>query len=317
MKRVVAIVGPTATGKTELSLHLARAFGGEIVNADSRQVYRHMDIGTAKPTPEEQAQAPHHLIDIVDPDQDFSLALYQELARRAIKDIQGRGKLPFLVGGTGQYIWAVLEGWQAPRVPPNPALRAQLEERARLQGAESLHRELSILDPEAARRIDPRNLRRVIRALEVCYETGRRFSEQRLKEPPPYNVLIIGLTGDRKELYWRIDDRVERMVAEGFVEEVRRLLEMGYSLDLPSMSSHGYREMGRYILGQLSLDEAVQRVKFITHRYVRQQYAWFRLDDLRISWLDIKEDVRTQAEAMVREWLERRLFDKTSAHDVP
>ena len=288
-KPLVAIVGPTSVGKTALAVALAERYGGEIVGADSRQVYRHMDIGTAKPTAEERARAVHHLVDIVDPDQDFSLALYQDLAYQAIGDIHSRGRLPLLVGGSGLYVWAVLRGLRIPQVPPDPDLRRALEERAQREGVESLLRELEELDPQAARSIDSRNLRRIIRALEVCRSTGQPFSTLRKESPPPYNMTIIGLTLDRDQLYERIDRRVDVMIDMGLVEEVRGLLECGYGLDLPAMASPGYREIGLHLQGELTLREAVQRTKVATHRMARHQYAWFSLRDPRISWFPGRE----------------------------
>lgn len=283
---LIALIGPTATGKTELSLRLAEAAGGEIVNADSRQVYRHMDIGTAKPTPEEQSRAPHHLFDVVDPDDDFSLALYQEMASGAVSDIRTRGRIPLLTGGSGQYIWSIVEGWGIPPVAPDEGLRQELEYRAREEGIDVLFEELISVDPAAAEIVDPRNARRVIRALEVCRVSGRPFSDLRQKHPPAFEVKLVGMTLERESLYRRIDERVDRMVAAGFVEEVRSLLDRGYSLDLPAMSSLGYREIGRYLAGEMELDEAVQQIKYATHRFARRQYSWFRLSDERIHWMD-------------------------------
>lgn len=290
MKRIVAIVGPTAVGKSRLALHLAQALDGEIVVADSRQVYRFMDIGTAKPSRKERALVPHHLIDVVNPDEDFNLALYQEMAYNAIEDIQRRGKLALLEGGTGLYVWAVLEGFRIPTVPPNPELRRSLEARAATHGPEALYRELREKDPVAAEMIDPGNVRRVIRALEVYQVTGAPFSELQ-RHQPRWEASIIGLTTERDDLYRRIDARVERMVEQGLVEEVRWLKGKGYSLELPSMSSPGYREMGLYLKGEMDLAEAMRRTKTHTHRLARHQYAWFRLKDERIHWFDVKEGI--------------------------
>ncbi|MBF8294195.1 MAG: tRNA delta(2)-isopentenylpyrophosphate transferase [Bacteroidetes bacterium] len=296
---LVAIVGPTAAGKSTLALRLARRFHGEIVNGDSRLVYRHMNIGTAKPSPEERALVPHHLVDIIEPDEPYSLALYLAQARRAIQDIHARGRLPFLVGGTGQYIWGLLEGFRAPQVPPNPSLRARLEAQAADEGHDALWRRLLELDSTAASRIDPRNVRRVVRALEVHHETGIPFSQAQGREPPPYRTLLLGLTVERPRLYQRIDRRVEAMVEAGWPQEVARLLERGYSPDLPSMSSLGYREMAAYVRGELSLEEAVARIKTATHRFARRQHAWFRLKDPRIHWMDGEEE--GVADALARE----------------
>ncbi|NQT71505.1 MAG: tRNA (adenosine(37)-N6)-dimethylallyltransferase MiaA [Chloroflexi bacterium] len=302
-KPLIAIVGPTAVGKTGLAIEIAQRIDGEIVNADSRQIYRYMDIGTAKPTPEEQTVVPHHLFDIIDPDEEFSLALYRDSATKSISDIHKKEKLPIIVGGSGQYIWGILEGWTIPEVPPNPQLRQELESRAECEGGDTLYQELQNLDPEAAAKIDPRNVRRVIRALEVCHSTGELFSDLRKKNPPDYDMQILGLTTDRTRLYDRIDRRVDIMIEQGFVEEVRGLLERGYSLDLPAMSSLGYREIGRFINGEIDLPEVSQQIKFATHKFARHQYSWFRLSDSRIQWFDIGEDnarIVAQVEANVR-----------------
>lgn len=295
------IVGPTAVGKSSLALELAHRYNGEIVSADSRQVYRHMDIGTAKPTPHERSIAPHHLIDIINPDDSFNVAMYQDMAYKTINDIQQRNRLPFLVGGTCLYVWATLEGWNIPQVPPNNRLRQELEERAKNGESDRLYQELQELDPSAAGRIDPRNVRRVIRALEVCHTTGKPFSHFRTKNPPAFNTLIVGLTAQRDELYRRIDSRVDSMIGQGLVEEVRELLNRGYSADLPAMSSVGYREIIQFLDGEMDLSAAAQRIKFETHRFARHQYAWFRLDDERIRWLDINEEVRRKALELVNQ----------------
>jgi tRNA dimethylallyltransferase len=301
---LVAIVGATASGKTALSLKLARSFGGEIVNADSRQVYRHMDIGTAKPTPEERALVRHCLIDVVDPDEEFSLARYQEEAQAALRDIWSRGETAFLVGGTGQYVWALLEGWRVPRVGPDWGLRRSLEERVGREGAASLHQELAEVDPQAARRIDRRNVRRVIRALEVHRLTGRPISSYQEKLRPEFEALILGITWPRAELYRRIDERVERMLAAGFVDEVKGLLARGYGPDLPSMSSIGYKQMCRHVLGEMTLAEATEKMKTEHHRLARMQATWFRRDDPRIRWLDAsKVDLYEEAAGIVESGL--------------
>ncbi|MBI2866529.1 MAG: tRNA (adenosine(37)-N6)-dimethylallyltransferase MiaA [Chloroflexi bacterium] len=300
MSGLVAIVGPTEVGKSALAVYLAQRFGGEIVNADSRQVYRGMDVGTAKPTAEERSLVPHHLFDLIDPDQPFSLALYQEHAYQAIADIQAQGRLPFLVGGTGQYVWAVLEGWQVPRVPPEAARRRELEARPGPQ----LYQELLRVDPVAAASIHPHNRRRIIRALEVCYATGQPFSQLKRRMGMPFPTLVIGLTTDRVDLYRRIDARVEAMLAAGWVDEVRALLAQGYSPDLPSFSSNGYGELALYLQGQVGFAAAVEVTRLSTHRVARHQYAWFRLSDPRIRWLDIREPgFEARAEALVLEFL--------------
>jgi len=302
-RRVVAIVGPTAVGKTALSLELAARFDGEIVSADSRQIYCGMDIGTAKVTGDERARVKHHLIDVVRPDESLTLAQFRDMATAALNDIWSCGRLPFLVGGTGLYVRALLEGWAVPEVPPNEALRKRLYARAEREGAESLHRELEEIDPGAAEAIDARNVRRVVRALEVCIETGRRISGLQTREDPNYATLWLGLTMPRTRLYSRIDERVDRMVDTGLVDEVRGLLEQGYSQDMPAMSGLGYRQIAAYLQGACTLDEAVVLIKRQTRRFVRQQYNWFRLDDSRIHWLDASDDSQPQAEALVTRFL--------------
>ncbi len=287
MNHLVAIIGPTAVGKSQLAIRLAQAFNGEVVGADSRQVYRFMDIGTAKPGPEESSLVPYHLINIINPDDDFSLAQYQKLAYEAINGIQRRHKLALLVGGSGQYVWSVLEGWEIPRVPPDLELRHHLEERAAKEGENELYRELVKVDPMAAQRIDSRNVRRVIRALEVYWSTGVPFSQLQRKKAPPFNVLIIGLTAGRAELYRRIDLRVDDMIERGLAAEVEKLLNMGYDPKLPAMSGIGYRQVGMVLNGELALAAAIQQIKVETHRFVRHQYTWFRLKDNRITWFDM------------------------------
>jgi len=302
MNRLLAIVGPTGVGKSHLALRLAQAFDGEIVNADSRQIYRYMDIGTAKPSLEERALIPHHLIDVASPDESFSLAQYQQLALKAIADIQQRDKLPIVIGGSGQYVWSVLEGWGIPQVAPDPEFRQSLEEKAARGGEDELYEELAIVDPEAAERIDPHNVRRTIRALEVYRQTETPFSQLQHKEAPPFNTLIIGLTADRDELYRRIDLRVDEMIERGLVEEVKRLVNRGFNFNLTAMSGIGYKQIGMFLRNELTLAGAIQQIKFETHRLVRQQYTWFRLQDDRIKWFDI-QSVDLQLTALLRKFL--------------
>lgn len=293
---LLVIIGPTAVGKTELSLRLAAALGGEIVSADSRQVYRGMDIGTAKPTLAERQLIPHHLIDIKEPGETISLGEYQKLAAQAMAQIHGRGRLPMLVGGTGQYVRAVVEGWQTPELPPQPGLRAELEAQAEREGKEAVFARLAALDPASAARIDPRNLRRVIRALEVTLTLGRPFSQAQSKAPPPYRILQIGLTRPRPALYARADARIEAMIAAGFVEEVGRLLAAGFGPDLPSFSSLGYRELAAHLAGEMSLDEAIILLRRHTREFIRRQYNWFSLSDPAIAWFDL--ETRTPDEVL-------------------
>jgi tRNA dimethylallyltransferase len=300
---LVVILGPTAVGKTAVAICLAEEFNGEIVSADSRQVYRGMDIGTAKPTPEERARVPHHLIDVVEPDEEFHLARFQRLARAAIDDILSRGKVPFLVGGTGQYIRAVVEGWRVPPVPPDEELRRRLYAEAERHGPAHLHRRLAAVDPQAAARIHPHNVRRIVRALEVYEATGRPISEWQTKQPPPYRILQIGLTMPRAELYRRIDARIDRMIEQGLVEEVRRLVEQGYDFSLPAMQSLGYAQFKPYFAGQATLDEVIREIKRETRRFVRHQYAWFREDDPDIHWIDVTQEPCAQIRELVEKFL--------------
>jgi tRNA dimethylallyltransferase len=303
MKCLVAVLGPTAAGKSQLALPLAQNFRGEIVNADSRQVYRYMDIGTAKPSHDELSLIRHHLIDLINPDESFSLAIYQKLAFEAIEDIQRRNKLPLLVGGSGLYVWSVIEGWKIPPVPPNTEFRRGLEEKAKEKGGYALFQELQGIDPVAATRIMPGNLRRVIRALEICQKTGRPVSELWRKQPPPYPILIIGLTIQRDNLYRRIDLRVDEMIKQGVVDEVKNLMAKGYNLDLPSMSGIGYKQIAMFIRGDIDLTAAIEQIKKETHRFARRQYAWFRPGDARIRWLNEYNDVPREAANLVVSFL--------------
>ena len=301
---IIAIVGPTAVGKSALALDVARKLGGEIINADSRQVYRGMDVGTAKPSPEERARVPHHLLDVCEPDETFSLALFMEQARAAVEDVQNRGRLPILVGGSGQYVWAFLEGWQVPKVAPNPALRADLELQFQRRGVWPLYQLLQAIDPQTAERTDPQNPRRVLRALEVHLSGGKRTEGNAGRKNAKINALVLGLTMDRKRLYSRIDQRVDEMMRRGFLEEVRRLLDRGCLTSLPAMSGVGYQELAAHLSDDLPLGEAVQRIKFRTHGVARRQYAWFRLEDPRIHWLEASENPTDAALPIARDYLE-------------
>ena len=302
-RKVLAVIGPTAAGKSTLSQRLAEELDGEIISADSRQVYRHMDIGTAKPSSKQRAAVRHHLIDVVDPDEVFSLALFLRRAREAIRDILSRSRLPIVVGGTGQYVWGLLEGWQVPEVPPDPALRGALEERARVEGAAALHQELARLDPSAAHRIDARNVRRVIRALEISDTSAEPRSFQPSRRQPSFQRAIVGLTLERTALYERVNGRVDAMMEAGWVVEVEGLLGRGYGPDLPSMSSLGYREIAQHLRGEKTLEVALAEIKQRTRRFARQQHAWFRLDDERICWFQGTPEGIDAAVTQVREML--------------
>ncbi|MCB0162905.1 MAG: tRNA (adenosine(37)-N6)-dimethylallyltransferase MiaA [Anaerolineae bacterium] len=302
-KPLLVIVGPTAVGKTALSLRLARDIDLEIVSADSRQIYRGLDIGTAKATPEEQALVPHHLIDVVDPDQIMSAADFQQRAYTAIEALHERNCLPVLVGGTGQWVQAVVEGWTIPRVPPDPELRVKLEALAETEGGRALYDRLVDVDPAAAEKIHPNNVRRVIRALEVYEKTGVPISEHQAKRGQRFRTFQIGLTMSRERLYERIDQRIDQMMAAGLLDEVRRLMKAGYGLHLPAMSGLGYRQIGQFLTGEVSLDEAVALIKKETRRFVRQQFNWFRLDDERIHWFEVDEANLAGYYQEIHEWV--------------
>jgi tRNA dimethylallyltransferase len=300
---LIIIVGPTAVGKTEISIQLAERLEGEIVSADSRLFYRGMDIGTAKPSLEQRRRVPHHLIDVADPRTTWSLALFQQAAAEVIEGILARRHLPMLVGGTGQYIHAVTHGWTPPITSPDTHLRAQLEARAESEGHQALHAELQKLDPAAAGKIDPRNVRRTVRALEVIRLTGRKFSEQSGQAESPYRLLTIGLSRPRPEIYARVDARIESMFSAGLLDEVRRLLDSGCSPDLPTMSAIGYRECVSVLAGRMEVEEAKSEMRRLTRIFVRRQANWFKLDDPSIHWFDAGKAKLEEIEVTIRDLL--------------
>jgi len=301
---LVVLLGPTAVGKSDLAIRLADRLGGEIVSADSRLLYRGMDIGTAKPTPEQRAQVPHHLIDVTYPDQAWSLTLYQHAAHEAIKGLHSKGLLPFLVGGTGQYIRAIVNDWQIPKIKPDLQLRQVLENWAKEIGIDGLHARLAILDPKAAAKIDYRNLRRTIRALEVIFHSGRLFSDQRQLGKSPYYTIQIGINMPRPELYTRIDSRIDTMLAAGFVGEVNTLLSRGYAPDLPTFSAIGYREIIDHLLGETTLEQAVTIIRRRTRQFVRRQANWFKEDDPHIHWIQAGIGSYSEIETLLRNKLD-------------
>jgi tRNA dimethylallyltransferase len=303
---LVLIVGPTAVGKTELAIQLAERLNGEIISADSRLFYRGMDIGTAKPSPEERARVPHYLIDIVNPDETLSLAVFQEKAKNIIADIHARGKLPFLVGGTGQYVRAVTQGWTPPEVTADERLRGILEKIKDERGADWLHARLGLLDPESAAKIDARNVRRTIRALEVILTTGKKFSEQRGQVDSPYQLITIGLTRPRTELYKRVDQRIDAMFANGLMDEVKGLLAapQRYSPTLPSMSAIGYRECIRVANDEWSIEQAKVEMRRVTRVFVRRQANWFKESDPNITWFKVEEGVDKEIEQYIRQMID-------------
>lgn len=286
-RRIPVLFGPTAVGKSALALALAEALGGEIVSLDSRQMLRGLDIGTAKPAPEDLARVTHHLVDIADPRWSPSMAEVQGLVHAAIADILARGRLPVLAGGSGQYLRAVLEGWTVPAVPPDLELRSALAAEAEAEGAATLHARLAAIDPPAAAAIDARNLRRVIRALEVIHHSGRPFSEQARRRGAPYPWLIVALGRPRDILYARIDARVDDMVAAGLEGEVRGLVAAGLGWDLPAMQSVGYQEWAAYFGGEIDREEVLRLIRHNTRRLVRSQDSWLRSLDQPVLTLDL------------------------------
>jgi len=299
-KPLVVIVGPTAVGKTGVSIALAQRLNGEIVSADSRLLYRGMNIGTAKPSMEERDGIPHHLIDVADPDQRWSLAIYQREAYKIINDIHTRRKLPFLVGGTGQYIRSIIEGWNIPPQRPDYKLREALNSWAEKIGAEGLYEGLKLIDPEAAEKMDYRNQRRTVRALEVIFKTGQRFSDLRRKQECPYAPIVLGIERARDELYERVDQRIENMLNDGLVEEVQGLLDAGYSPNLSTMSAIGYAEIIQYLQGKICFEESVTLIKRNTRTFVRRQANWFKPDDPRIHWFESSSTLVDKMELFIR-----------------
>ena len=291
-KPLLILTGPTAVGKTALSIQLAKAVGGEIVSADSMQVYRHMDIGSAKVTEEEMEGIPHYLIDVLDPQDDFNVATFQTLARQAIDEIYSHGNIPIITGGTGFYIQALLYDIDFKENNEKNPIRKELEQLAKELGDKApgtLHEKLSHIDPEAARQIHANNIKRVIRAIEYFEQTGEKISEhneEMHQKESPYNFLYYVLTRDRKTLYERIDKRVDIMIANGLVKEIEKLKAMGCHRGQTSMQGLGYKEILDYLDGSCTLDEAVYILKRDTRHFAKRQLTWFRRErDVR--WLDL------------------------------
>lgn len=286
-EKLVVIVGPTAVGKTALSLELAQEFSGEIISGDSMQVYRHMDIGTAKATPEERALVPHHLIDIIDPKEDYSAAIFQEMAKNLITDINSKNRLPFIVGGTGLYIQSVTHSYQFSEADHDLELRDQLQRMADTEGVEVLHQRLRDIDPITADRLHPNDVKRVIRAIEIYQLTGRTMADfQHRAEFSPYDIVMIGLTMEREKIYQRINQRVDLMIEAGLVEEVRSLMDAGYDPSLTSMQGLGYKELIPYLYGESSLEQAVNEIKKRTRHFAKRQLSWFnRIPE--VQWFDL------------------------------
>jgi len=313
-KKLIVILGPTSSGKSELALELAKKFNGYIISADSRQIYKYMDIGTAKPCQAQSAKRkaqnyiniediPHYLIDVINPDQEFTVADYQKQVYSILDSRflpagrQGKiqdSKLPFLIGGTGLYISSIIDGLKIPHVPPDKILRKRLNKFS----VQKLFLKLKKFDPKLAETIDKKNKRRLIRALEVCMKTGKPMSAQIKKELPSFDILEIGIKLSKKELYNRIDKRVDQMIKKGLIEEVKKLHQRGYSWNLPSLSGLGYKEIGLYLQGKISLDEATKLIKLHTRQYAKRQMTWFKRDR-RIKWVENKKET----EKLIKEFL--------------
>ncbi len=301
---LVAIIGPTAVRKTGTAIAVAEALEAEIISADSRLIYREMDIGTAKPNAEQLSRVLHYLIDIAEPEESWSLAQFKRAADEVIMQIQERGSLPLLVGGTGQYVTAILEGWMPPPKAPDESIRIRHERFAAENGSSALHAQLAEIDPRSAERIDPTNIRRVARALEVYELTGAPLSEQRRASPPDYRILRLGLQLPRPELYSRIDKRIDQMLEDGLVDEVQGLLDRGIELDHPPMSSIGYRQIGEFLLGNQTLEQAVVEMRRLTRQFVRRQANWFKPDDSDIEWNDQGDGLADRLVDRIRTWLQ-------------
>ncbi|QUH26498.1 tRNA (adenosine(37)-N6)-dimethylallyltransferase MiaA [Serpentinicella alkaliphila] len=287
-KNVLILAGPTAVGKTATAIDLAKMLNCEIISADSMQIYKYMNIGTAKPTVDEQENIPHYLLDEIEPDEEFSVALFQERAKKLIKEITDRGKTPFIVGGTGLYVNSILYNMDFTQSESNWEFRKQLEEEARINGNEFLHNKLKQLAPEVAERIHPNNVKRVVRAIEVHSESGENIKDFSLDLTlnEDYNYILIGLTRDREELYERINQRVDIMIRDGLIDEVRGLLQKGYSEDLVAFKGLGYKEVIQFIKGSYSYEEMVDILKRDTRRYAKRQLTWFKRYDF-IKWFNI------------------------------
>ncbi len=297
---LVVIVGPTAVGKTEIAVDLAKCTDGEIISGDSVQVFRKLNIGSAKVTTQEQQGVPHHMIDILNPDEEFSVAMFQHRVKKLIIDINTRGKLPLLVGGTGLYIRSVLDPYKFPDMAADQALRDNFWQIARTQGKEELHRMLAQVDPVSAARLHCNDVTRVVRALEVFQVTGRPFAEfqhsvsrQPGLEESPFRLNYFGLTAPREEIYKRINQRVDRMMDQGLVQEVRGLLRQGYCPSLPALQTIGYRHVIQYLRGHTNLEETLRLLKRDTRHFAKRQLTWFRRDS-RITWFDVVNTPKTQ-----------------------
>ncbi|MFW6281700.1 MAG: tRNA (adenosine(37)-N6)-dimethylallyltransferase MiaA [bacterium] len=306
---LLVILGPTAVGKTDLSLEISKKYKGEIISADSMQIYRKMNIGTAKIKPNEMNNIKHHMIDIINPDEDFSVAEYQEMVDQLIPEIIKRGSLPIMVGGTGLYIKSVVQGFIFPDMDTDFKLRKKLEEQAEKFGNEYIHKKLRNIDPELAERLHPNDLRRIIRGIEIYKVTGHTttyFKKKQEKFPPRYNTLKIGLKRDRQELYKRINQRVDIMIEQGLVDEVKELINFGYNTESTAFQGLGYKEIVSYFENECSLDEAVRILKRDTRHFAKRQLTWFRRDH-EIKWINLTNKTKTnvikEAKNKIEDWL--------------
>ena len=301
-KKVLVIVGPTGVGKSALALNIANVLKGEIVSTDSRLLYKGMDIGTDKPSKEILSSIPHHLIDIVEPNETWTLAEFNREVEKTIEWTLKNGKLPILVGGTGQYFRSLVEGWEIPEIEPNQEMRKAIEDWGMELGAIELHRKMSILDGTSGESIQPQNMRRTIRALEVIFSTGRKFSELRVRKAPIYDFKVIGISRQREELYRVIDEKIDKMFEIGFISEVETLLQKGYTKGLPAMSAIGYREVMQYLDGEITLEEAKMIMKRKTRQFVRRQANWFNKENKAIEWFEIPPDPTDAVIKSVQSW---------------
>ena len=301
--KIIVITGPTAVGKSAVAMELAGRFGAEIISADSRQIYRFLDIGTAKPTPDERAAVPHHLIDIVDPDEPYSVANFKADADAVLRDLARRGRVALLVGGSPHYVQAVVDRLEIPQVPPQTEFRREMEEYARLNGHDRLHQLLRDVDPEGADQISATNVRRVIRALEVHRVTGVPFSKVGRRRGKPLPALRIAITTERGRLYQRIDERLDQQLRDGLLDETKQVLEMGYDASLPPLAGLVYREAVAIVRGEMGLDEGVRRMKETTHAFARRQYIWFRKDQ-DLIWFEVGPHLVAQVGGAISSYLE-------------
>jgi tRNA dimethylallyltransferase len=308
-EQIVALVGPTAVGKTELSLQLAQDLDGEIISADSMQIYKGMDIGTAKASTQERELIPHHMLDIIEPEEEFSVADYQEQVDQLIPEIVERNNLPMLVGGTGLYVKSLIEGFIFPDMETDWDLRDRLEEEAEEHGTEYVHDKLKEIDPKLADKLHPNDLRRVIRGIEVyrkTCKTSTHFKEKAKERPPRYQAVKIGLTRDREKLYERINQRVDLMMEEGLFEEVKELYESGCDLELKSMQALGYKQLINHFEGEYDLEEAIRLIKRDTRHFAKRQLNWFSRDD-EIIWFDVGEYDFEELVAAVKKEIRKEL----------